>query len=85
MWVAVSQGDEVLEVTVAEAIPRAEWSEAEEYGQRLAYWEYLVNRWLVPGPAIFKEHTDELPPGEPRVSSLHDYGWLLEPDSLLEQ
>jgi len=70
---------------VAEAIPRTEWSEAEEYGQRLAYWEYLVNSWLVPGPAIFKEPSDEPPLGEPRAPSLHDYGWLLEPDSLLEQ
>lgn len=70
---------------MAEAIPKAEWSEAEEYGQRLAYWEYLVNSWLVPGPAIFNEANDELPLGEPRAPSLHDYGWLLERDSLLEQ
>lgn len=70
---------------MAEAIPKAEWSEAEEYGQRLAYWEYLVNSWLVPGPAILKEHSDVPPIGEPRAPSLHDYGWLLERDSLLEQ
>ena len=70
---------------MAEAIPRAEWSEAEEYGQRFAYWEYLVNSWLVPGPAILKEHPDEPAIGEPRAVNLHDYGWLLEPDSLTEQ
>jgi hypothetical protein len=74
-----------LEVTVAEAIPRAEWSEAEEYGQRLAYWEYLVNSWLVPGPAVLKEHSDLPSIGEPKSPNLHDYGWLLEPDSLVEQ
>jgi hypothetical protein len=73
-----------LEVTVAEAIPKAEWSEAEEYGQRFAYWEYLVNSWLVPGPVILKEQAAEPVIGEPR-SNLHDYGWLLEPDSLVEQ
>jgi hypothetical protein len=74
-----------LEVTVAEAIPRAEWSEAEEYGQRLAYWEYLVSSWLVPGPCVLKEHSDVPSLGEPKASNLHDYGWLLEPDSLVEQ
>ena len=70
---------------MAEAIPRAEWSEAEEYSRRLAYWEYLLNSWLVPGPAVLKSHDEELPSGEPRSPSLHDYGWLLEPDSLVEQ
>ena len=54
---------------MAEAIPRAQWSEAEEYAQRFVYWEYLVNSWLVPGPAILKEHHDELPLGEPRAPS----------------
>jgi len=70
---------------VAEAIPRAEWSEEEEYRQRLAYWEYLVNSWLVPGPAFLGESHDDLPQREPRTPSLHDYGWLLEPDSLVGQ
>lgn len=70
---------------MAEAIPRAEWSEAEEYRERLFYWEYLVNNWLVPGPAILKESDEDNPTGAPRAPSLYDYGWLLEPDSLLEQ
>ena len=49
----------------------------------LFYWEYLVNEWLVPGPAFFKESTVESPAGNP--PSLYDYGWLHERDSLLEQ
>lgn len=70
---------------MAEAIPRAEWSEAEEYCERLTYWEYLVNRWLIPGPSILREDYVEQGPGEPRSPSLSDYGWLLERDSLSEQ
>ena len=70
---------------MAEAIPKAEWSEAEEYNERLFYWEYLVNHWLVPGPAVLKASDTPDSVMEPRAPSLHDYGWLLEPDSLLEQ
>ncbi len=70
---------------MAEAIPRAEWSEAEEYHERLCYWEFLVNSWLVPGPAILKESAAPNSITEPRSPHLLDYGWLLEPDSLLEQ
>ena len=70
---------------MAEAIPKAEWSEAEEYNERLFYWQYLVNSWLVPGPAILKQSDPVDSVNEPRSPSLHDYGWLLEPDSLLEQ
>ena len=70
---------------MAEAIPKAMWSEAEEYCECLFYWEFLVNNWLIPGPAILKENDAPELLAEPRAPSLHDYGWLLEPDSLLEQ
>ncbi len=70
---------------MAEAIPKAMWSEEEEYSERLFYWEFLVNNWLIPGPAILKDNDALDSFTEPRVPSLHDYGWLLEPDSLLEQ
>ncbi len=70
---------------MAEAIPRAMWSEAEEYSERMFYWEFLVNNWLVPGSAILKENDALDSVTEPRVPSLEDHGWLLEPDSLLEQ
>lgn len=70
---------------MAEAIPRANWSEAEESQERWFYWEYLVNHWLVPGPAVLKQPEDEVPIGVPREPDLADYGWLLEPDSLVEQ
>ena len=70
---------------MAEAIPRILWSEVEEYSERLFYWEFLVNSWLIPGPAILKQSDALDSVTEPRAPSLHDYGWLLEPDSLLEQ
>lgn len=70
---------------MAEAIPRIEWSEAEEYHQRAFYWDYLVSRWLVPGPAVLRGGEEEPLPGAPRSTSIHEYGWLLEPDSLVEQ
>ena len=71
---------------MAEAIPRAEWSEAEEYHERLFYWEYLVSTWLVPGPAFLKESTPDTPSTSvPGVPNMHDYGWLHERESLLEQ
>lgn len=70
---------------MAEAIPRANWSEAEEFQSRWFYWEYLVNHWLVPGPAVLKQPEDVKPEGLPRSPNLEDYGWLLEPDSLVEQ
>lgn len=70
---------------MAEAIPRCEWSEAEEYRERLFYWEFLVSQWLVPGPAVLKEADVTDPFGAPRPPGPSDSTWLLEPDSLLEQ
>ncbi len=70
---------------MAESIPRANWSEAEESHSRVFYWQYLVNHWLVPGPAVLKQPEEETPAGIPRSPNLEDYGWLLEPDSPTEQ
>ena len=72
---------------MAEAIPREYWSDAEECTERVFYWEYLVQRWLVPGPTVIQE--PEQPEGDaprtvtPAKPSMHDYGWLMEPDSCL--
>ena len=51
---------------MAEAIPKAMWSEAEEYCERLFYWEFLVN----PNRKIFearKRETAALGAGEKLV------------------
>lgn len=70
---------------MAHAIPKAEWSEAEEHRGRLFYWEYLVNHWLMPGPSVIHEqsepHTSLVAPSP---ESLQQYGWLLEPESICE-
>lgn len=67
----------------AYAIPRAEWSEAEEYRQRSFYWHYLVEKWLVPGPSVLKEQSPSVHDRGvgPSPRSLFRYGYLLEPES----
>ncbi len=70
---------------MAEAIPRSDWTEAEEYRERLFYWEFLVNTWLLSSPGVLKESPGPDADGAPRTPALSDYGWLLEPDHLLEQ
>ncbi|HEY7820889.1 MAG TPA: hypothetical protein VIG29_21870 [Vicinamibacteria bacterium] len=73
---------------MADAIPRARWSEAELQRERYFYWQYLVNNWLVPGDAVLRE------PGEapaldgwsgPSQESLLENGWLMEPATICEQ
>lgn len=70
---------------MAHAIPRGEWSEAEEHQGRLFYWEYLVSRWLLPGPSVIHEQSEHGGPlAAPSQESLQQYGWLLEPESVCE-
>lgn len=67
----------------AYAIPKAEWSEAEEYRQRIFYWHYLVEKWLVPGPSVLQEQQPSTQERcvVPTPRSLSRYGYLLEPES----
>jgi hypothetical protein len=72
---------------MAQAIPKADWSQAEAHRERQFYWQYLVNEWLVPGPAVLSEANraeDErwMPP---TVETLHENGWFLEPATNCEQ
>ena len=70
---------------MAHAIPRADWSDVEEHRGRLFYWEYLVNRWLMPGPSVIHEQSAEgASLTAPSPESLQQYGWLLEPESVCE-
>jgi hypothetical protein len=71
---------------MAHAIPRAEWSEVETYRARLFYWHYLVQHWLVPGPGVLTQ-PDEMDADRwigPTPESLHENGWLLEPEHVIE-
>lgn len=72
---------------MAEAIPKDEWSEVEEYTSRLFYWEYLVDRWLVPGQAVLQER--QAAPEEPGIvaptsRALQQSRWLKEPETIVE-
>ena len=71
---------------MAHSIPRTEWSEAEAHRERIFHWQYLVDTWLVPGPAVLTE-PDELPPSWSGATTrtLHKNGWLLEPKAICEQ
>ena len=69
---------------MAEAIPKHEWSEAEEYGERLFYWRFLVNTWLVPGPSVVRERGVKHDLVTSTEESLLDYGYLMEPESVCE-
>ena len=69
---------------MAEAIPKQQWSEAEEYGERLFYWRYLVNKWLVAGPSVVQEREFKHELAIPGEESLLDYGYLMEPESVCE-
>lgn len=69
---------------MAEAIPKRQWSEAEEYGERLFYWRYLVNEWLVPGPAVVAQSHEDRDVNVSTGGSLLEYGYLMEPESLCE-
>jgi hypothetical protein len=72
---------------MAQAIPRASWSEAEAQRERQFNWQYLVNRWLVPGPAVLTE-PDEAPSERfrpPTAETLLENGWLLERRTTCEQ
>lgn len=70
---------------MAHAIPKAEWSEAEEQHGRLFYWEYLVSEWLVPGPSVIRAQAERgLPLAAPSPESLQQCSWLLEPESVCE-
>ena len=73
---------------MAEGIPRDGWSESESHAERLYYWEYLLNQWLVPERSAAADTTLRIP--ERRVASpsrraLSNYGWLKEPENVLEQ
>jgi hypothetical protein len=72
---------------MAEAIPKVEWSETEEYAVRLFYWEYLVDRWLVPGLSVLKEPGSEaaLVTGSSAGHVTRERGWLMEPETIVEQ
>jgi hypothetical protein len=72
---------------MAEAIPRFEWSENEEYAERLFYWEYLVDRWLGPGLSVLQEPGSEGAPiqSSPARHVSHERGWLMEPETIVEQ
>lgn len=72
---------------MAQAIPRADWSQAEAHRERQVYWQFLVNEWLSPGPAVLSEaervESDRLT--LPTAQSLHENGWFLEPATNGEQ
>ena len=73
---------------MADGIPRDAWSDSETHAERLYYWEYLLERWLVPESSAVAETTLDMP--ERRVASpsrraLSSYGWLKEPENVLEQ
>jgi hypothetical protein len=71
---------------MAQAIPRANWTDVEAHRERLFYWQYLVNEWLVPGPALLSQPDDiesERWTG-PTPESLHENGWFLEPEDRCE-
>jgi hypothetical protein len=72
---------------MAEAIPKVEWSEAEEYAVRLFYWEYLVDRWLAPGLSVLKEPGSEaaLVTSSSVGHITRERGWLMEPETIVEQ
>ena len=72
---------------MAHAIPRADWSSAETQRERQFYWQYLVNQWLVPGPAVLPEadHVEAERFTPPTVQALHENGWFLEPATICEQ
>lgn len=72
---------------MANAIPRANWSQAEVLTEREFHWQFVVNEWLVPGPALLSHADDE---GSdrwtgPTAESLHANGWFLEPETICEQ
>ena len=72
---------------MAHAIPRADWSQAEAQRERQFYWQYLVNEWLLPGPAVLSEAGEK--PSErfvpPTADTLLQNGWLLESATNCEQ
>ena len=72
---------------MAETIPKVQWSVTEEYTERLFYWEYLVKTWLVPGLSVLQEPGSET--ASFQSSSLghvsHERGWLMEPETIVEQ
>jgi hypothetical protein len=73
---------------MAHAIPRASWSEAELQRERLFYWQYLVNNWLVPGDSVLSDPA-EAPALDgwsgPSHEALLENGWLMEPATICEQ
>lgn len=72
---------------MAHAIPRASWSEVEAQRERQFYWQYLVNRWLLPGPSVLTD-PEEAPSDRwspPTAETLLENGWLLEPRTTCEQ
>jgi hypothetical protein len=73
---------------MALAIPRRSWSEAETQRERSFHWQYLVNTWLVPGPAVLTEPGEASFPERwsgPSPESLLENGWFLEPETNCEQ
>jgi hypothetical protein len=73
---------------MAQAIPRASWSEAETEKERSFYWQYLVNTWLVPGPSVLPSNGVASFPERgsgPSPESLLENGWFLEPGTNCEQ
>jgi hypothetical protein len=73
---------------MASGIPRCNWSEAETQKERSVYWQYLVNHWLVPGPAVLTEPGESKPTERwagPTPEALLENGWFLEPTTSCEQ
>jgi len=74
---------------MAHGIKVSEHLEIEEAIRRHSHWQYVVQNWLWQLPCVVRLSSEREERAErsdaPSAQALQEYGWLMEPHSLVSQ